>query len=526
MIATPRPNGIDIAVKVKPFWLGLLLFAVFLGATITLQILSGAHQSEFGGYPDEPAHFVTSLMVRDYLAGMNYGDPMEFAQNYYAHYPKVAIGHWPPLLYLVQALWMLVFPVSRTSILLQMACMTAVLAWMVSALVKRHFGWQAGVLAGLLTICLPITQTYTNEVMAESLLTVVSFAAAIYFARYLETERWQDSALFGIFASLAILTKGSGWDLAIVPPVALLLTRKFRLLGKRSFWLPVIVVLLLCGPWQIMTMKLAQRGWTGGDQPNLIFTIHALGEFLPIMVNLLGWSLAPLILIGVITSIAIPYFRSKTEAEWATMAALVVAVWLFHSVVPAGVEERKLIVAVPALILFLFAGGAWLARRLRWNPAIIAAAGVAAFALQGFSLVRETHYGFIEAAEFIDSRADLHSADILVSSERDGEGILVSELAMREHRLTHRVIRATKALSQSDWNGGGYQSYLHSADDFMSYLREEPVGALVLDTFPPRLSFEHQRLIREAIMKYPERFHLIGTFSADASGAVQVYKIN
>ena len=46
----------------------LLAFTFFLGLAVGLQRLSGAYHCELSGYPDEPAHFITSLMVRDYIA--------------------------------------------------------------------------------------------------------------------------------------------------------------------------------------------------------------------------------------------------------------------------------------------------------------------------------------------------------------------------------------------------------------------------------------------------------------------------
>ena len=63
----------------KLLWPGILLFVVYLGVTVLLQILSGAYHAEFAGYPDESAHYVTSLMVRDFLASLHYTDPMGFA---------------------------------------------------------------------------------------------------------------------------------------------------------------------------------------------------------------------------------------------------------------------------------------------------------------------------------------------------------------------------------------------------------------------------------------------------------------
>jgi hypothetical protein len=41
------------------------VFAFLLGFVVILQNLGGAYTSGFGGHPDEPAHLVTSLMVRD-----------------------------------------------------------------------------------------------------------------------------------------------------------------------------------------------------------------------------------------------------------------------------------------------------------------------------------------------------------------------------------------------------------------------------------------------------------------------------
>jgi hypothetical protein len=45
-----------------------LLIGVFLAVAVAFQWLGGVYQSEFGGHPDEPAHYVTGLFVRDAIA--------------------------------------------------------------------------------------------------------------------------------------------------------------------------------------------------------------------------------------------------------------------------------------------------------------------------------------------------------------------------------------------------------------------------------------------------------------------------
>jgi hypothetical protein len=42
----------------------VVAFAVLLGLVVALQVAGGAYASGFGGYPDEPAHVVTSSVLR------------------------------------------------------------------------------------------------------------------------------------------------------------------------------------------------------------------------------------------------------------------------------------------------------------------------------------------------------------------------------------------------------------------------------------------------------------------------------
>jgi hypothetical protein len=67
----------------------------------------------FGGHPDEAAHLVTSLMARDFVAGLDFRHPWQFAQQYYFHYPKVMIGIWQPTFYSALGIWFLIVGASQ-----------------------------------------------------------------------------------------------------------------------------------------------------------------------------------------------------------------------------------------------------------------------------------------------------------------------------------------------------------------------------------------------------------------------------
>ena len=70
---------------------------------------------------------------------------MAFAEGYYLHYPKVALGHWPPVFYMVQAIWMLLLPPSRATAMLLMALVTTTTATMLYYTARRSLGSVAGV---------------------------------------------------------------------------------------------------------------------------------------------------------------------------------------------------------------------------------------------------------------------------------------------------------------------------------------------------------------------------------------------
>jgi len=505
----------------------LILFAL----TFVLQVASGAYHSEFSSYPDEPAHYVTSLMVREYLKAPDLLHPMAFAQNYYAHYPKVAFGHWPPVFYIVQSVWMLLFSASRASVRLELALTTALLAFSLYSQLKRYFSFTAAIIGAALLICLPLVQSSTDQEMAESLLTLFCFWSAVFLARYCKSERWQDSLWFGIFMSLAVLTKGNGWLLCLLPSVAFLLTRKVNLFLRPSFWVSALVVAVLCLPWQLMTMGLASEGWAG-SAPTLQYTLSALGQFVIIMMRITGPALSVLILLGIAAQVILPFVRREFVTPFAAvMLGLILATWVFHSIVPAGIEDRKMVIATPAFVLFLIAGGFWLADHLpfpvKWRRSAVTSAAAVIFAAGTFAVPRDQRYGYTEAAQFITSQPEFRGSTILTSSNSIGEGLLVSEIAMIEPQPRDTIIRATKALARMNWNGSVYKSLVSSPRGVLAVLGRDHVQLVVVDTWPLDNELPHNRLLLETIQLNPSRFQLLRTCSPGTpatAGQIRIYR--
>ena len=237
----------------------MAVLAACWGLQVWLLWSSGGLKAEFGSHPDEPAHYITGLMVRDYLAAGAPSGAMRFAETYYMHYPKVALGHYPPLMYLVEAAWMLAFPTSRSSLLLLEALLLAGAATLAGFAVRKELGPTACAVAPVLLILTPVVRYCAGMVMPEVLCMLLVVAAVLWWRRYLESPGWGPAVWFGVFAALAILTKQVALFLALVPPLTLVLTRRLQLLRRVHFWAPAVVVAALASPWYIYAHTLTVK---------------------------------------------------------------------------------------------------------------------------------------------------------------------------------------------------------------------------------------------------------------------------
>ena len=510
-----------------------LVFSLFLITTAGLQWARGAYRAEFGGDADEATHYVTSLMVRDYLAALMPGPPMQFAKNYYLHYPKVGLGHWPPFFYIVHASWTLLFSPSRFSALCLMALLTALLALTLYLVVRDEFSNRAGIAAGLMFISLPLVQRFAGMIMAEMLVALLVFAAVLVFARYLDTERWQDAALFGLLASAAILTKATGLVLAFVPLMSLLLSRRLYLLVRSSLWLPALIVLALCGPWYLLAPD------ANHESVALAGGISLWGsEELPVLAilpRLAGWGVLLVILAGFLVRVVWPLLkREKIPSRWACAGALVVSFLLFRYLVAEATPFKHLTIVAAPFLMFLAAGLDLLAPRFppqrvseRRKALALAVLTGLVYLYEAFTIPRKRAHGFSQVADYLVSKPQLRDSVFLISSNASGEGSFIAEVAMRERRPGHFVLRASKVLSHSDWDGNRYKLMHRTRAMIENYLASVPVGVVVIDWSPQRRLPEHERLLMETVKANPDRWQLLTSYqdrlAPDPGATILVY---
>lgn len=518
-------------------WKSSLLFLVaFLAISISLQFLAGAYHGEFGSEPDEAAHYVSGLFVQDYVAHGFPRQARQFAEDYYNHYPKVAIGHWGPTYYLLQAAWSLLFSPQRASIMILMALLTASSALILFRLLRKEFSTCIAFVGAFLFMAIPIVQRFSSAVMTEIPITLLVLLAVVFFARYLETERKRDSAGFAICAALVILIKFSGMLLAIVPPLAILLTRKFHLLRKMSFWLAAIIVVILAGPWSIKTVKLATNG-ISEDAFGWAFTHKAVPYYLTKVFVSCGAVLTILAVIGLFVKWPRKAMPEKQRILWASALSLLISVLVAVMLIPAGYEARHLIPAFPAIILFAVAGADWIRSQLlqrRLAPRLACTVAfclpLVLFGVLTFRIPHKGWSGFQQVAKWINANARPEEKS-LVSSDARGEGMFIAEVAMHDaKRPGHFAERSSKKFADSTWSGSGYKLYFSksmnekkdqkkeytNAEDLFALLKEDTVTFFVIDQAMENPQ-QHHLMLREIIQKHPDQFALEKTFPLERS---------
>ncbi|MBL9114509.1 MAG: hypothetical protein JNJ83_05840 [Verrucomicrobiaceae bacterium] len=459
--------------RFRLFLVGLFVLAAL--ATVGVQMRNGFYTRELGSDPDEPAHAVTALMVRDYLASSLGTNPAAFATQYYQHFPKVALGHYPPVFYGLAGFWLLPSPSVKALGVLQ-ALLTALLVVSAAGLMARRMPWW---LAGLLALgwsFMPLMQKQSSMVMADSLLAVVCLWSLIAWQKFVRSGTAASSVAFGCLAALAILTKGSAWLLGAVPPVYILLSRAWELLKNWRLWLAPLPVALLAVPWQLFSSKITARGMTSDTSAEHLG--KAVTFYLEALPRSLTWPVA-LVLVIALGAILVRWHRSSEEREDDhSSAALVLATLLVVFLVPAGVTTRYLLpMFYPALILV----SCLLWRWQPWSVLIVALASIASVDLPEPQQVD----GYSEALGHIHrvSRTD-GDLRILVVSDARGEGSVVAEVAFNKTSasdFSSTVYRASKELAEQDWLGRNYKAKATDLAALSTLLNQREVDWILVD---------------------------------------------
>jgi 4-amino-4-deoxy-L-arabinose transferase-like glycosyltransferase len=490
-----------------------VLLALFL-VVIAVQARVGAFTAELT-HADEPAHFISGLVVRDYLASGFDTTPIAYVRDYYSSYPKIAIGNWPPLFYMVQGAWLLLTPAQPASVRLLMSLITAILAWLVFLVLRRELDTAHATFGAGLVVLLDPVPVFAGMVMLENLVALLAAVAVGVWVRYMDRPDTRRALAFAAAAAVAVLTKGNALFLALVPPLSIAIGRRWDLMRSRGLLIAALLVLLVAGPWLWFFLRDIVSGWQQA-LPSPTFIGAALAEYGRALLRVLGIAGALTLALGMWARVRPRH--PAGGAIWTAAAATIIAVVLFHVLVPAGIDSRHLIPAYPALAMFVAAGAftlsGWLrARRVGAMAAtsIVLGSLSLAFALEALRLPGPSLSGYRQAAAIVlDHAGEATATTSLVVAGAAGEGSFIVEIAVRDRsRPSHTVWRGSKLLALATWAGRGYR--LRTDDDtaVLTLLDQAGIRYIVIDRSAGQL--RHQRQFMRIMEDHPARFTRLGT---------------
>jgi 4-amino-4-deoxy-L-arabinose transferase-like glycosyltransferase len=508
----------------RAFSLAVLL--IYFAVILVCQRVSHADAIGFGSYPDESSHYVTGLMVHDYLRAGIGESPVAFARQFYLHFPLIGIGHWPPLFYLLEGLWMLTAGTSRSSDLVLIAMIAALLAFELYRLSRPYAGRWGAFFVGLWLLTVPVMRWSDDLIMLDVFAALLILHATARFGRFMETERARDSIWFGVAAGLAFLAKPAALCLVFVPAMAILLTGRYRLLRKPALWYAVPVVAILVAPWYYYTLPLAFYGH------NTLSFRQGLAENSPLFFRQLWDETSFLCVFGLIgIGIWVARARQRLSGVEASLAVLPAAVLLSILVAHVDLEPRYIIPSIAPLLVAACVGllGVVRTQERAWVPLGVLLLATAAFA--GMSRMP----GLLDNAPGVGDLAStaLRAAPttgttmLVVAPTAAREGRIMAELAMRSpNRNLNVVVRATKLLADVDWNATSYKAYAQSPDEMLQILDRSGIDLLLIDVTGKIPSvWSHYDFAVELPGVDPARFQEIGQFPRGGAPIYRLYRV-
>ncbi len=433
---------------------------------------------------DPPAHFVSGVLVYDYLWTAFGSNPLHFAESFYVRYPKVAIGHWPPVYYAVQAVWYGLFGTSPGVARALSAAVAAALAGLLFLRLRRGPSVSLAFAAAWAFLALPWVQRTALEVMSDLLTGLFTFLALLAFADLLDGRGKRAGGRFLVWSALAVLTKGTAVALGPFVLAAPLLAGRARCYRAPWYWggglgLAAIGALFFLGA-QVAGLAYPV---TLGSLLRQMMSGKIAGAAVVAWWGSAPWPVFTLALVGFLDA-AWARWRNRDQAP-CTTDALVAAAFVFAQggfllLSNLTHEPRAFLPSLAPLVVLAVRAVAALGRFL---PVRVAAtASVLALSLAVVSggrtpLNRVDGYATAAAAIPYPDSGTL----IVIGSDPPGEGAFIVERLVHDDRRAGVVLRGTSLLAESDWMGTRSTLRFESPGQVRDWLLAQPVSHVVID---------------------------------------------
>jgi len=506
-----------------------LAYLCALGIGILAIWLARSCQSGFSG-ADEPSHFLNGYFIADYLSHHLGGNPMAAATEFYVHYPKISIGHWPPAYYGLLGLLFMVLPPTMPVAFAINALVAALPAVGIGAALAMLAGRRAAIAGVVLYALTPLALEGQVMFMVDQPLAACLVAATAVWIGYAHAPGWGKAIGFALLAALAVLIKGNGWLVVFIPIFHILLSGNWRLLLSIRLYVAAAVSAALVVPWYVLTARIAADGFN--YQAGFAYASQALVANLGTLAHELTPAGLLLALFG-----AAAEFRSRAQSRlrWTIVSgiiSLVLATLALQSLVPVDIVDRYMAPAMPAVVVLAVLGAqrvlAWLARG---RGPVLAGAGAAVLAVvmavPGIRhLAERPPKADMGIARLAAELAPGHKPALTVIDGPAGaEGAFIAQMAVHDTALQGYVVRASKLLADSNFMGSSYTLKFGDTRQVLAELHRLGVQHVVIVRPHDLPAYPHSRQMRDALAAGGSGFVLKQSLPHEYRGGVtEVYE--
>jgi dolichyl-phosphate-mannose-protein mannosyltransferase len=276
-----------------------------LGLIILLCVpwLRGIGKGEVHLMTDETRHAMNGVFVLDFLHDLPLRWPLLYAEEYYGKYPAMAIGHWPPGFYLVEAAFFAIFGISpwiaRLAIL-PFAVLGAVFWYRIA---REFVSIELAFVSTVVYACLPSVLLYEKAVMLEIPVLALSLGAIYFWILLLRKQSKRNLYLTAFFSVAALLTKPTAVFLFLFFGFHLVICKKWQLLKWIHTHIALLGAALFVTPWYLLVLNVhpTARGQAAGvyRAGHGVHLQYLLSYYIRTLPGALGWQLLILSLIGI-----------------------------------------------------------------------------------------------------------------------------------------------------------------------------------------------------------------------------------
>lgn len=492
---------------------------ILLCVIFATQVLQNAYATEL--LSDANGHYVTTLLAYDYIMAGFPGNPVSYAVDYFIHYPSIRIGNNPPAFYAFSSVWALLTNDSIHAALVLSALLALIYCVITLFFAGRVLGVGAGVVIAFVTALLPIFREVAASFLIDIPIGILSLAAALSYASFLNKNTARSAIWFSLLAATALMVKLSALFLALMVPLAILISGKFYLVRNKLFWLPLLIIGILTMPWYLYTFESLTEG--AKTQWTILYPFQALAGYLVILARNLSYPGIALIAAGIVERIRFVRSNPDTEAAslWAVLIALLGAVILFQALMPTNILDRYLITALCPAMLLLWQGaqvsGAYIMETVgratrvpesvkSKTPYLIAALilMITVVPTLPFTPAPGNQMGLV--AKKVAEALPANNPVVLIGSDGSRESSFIAQLAQLDQaRPSMFVVRGSRLLGKEEgFMNIDYMPKFDSPEDVLRELERLSITLVVLDKSKKAREWRHNRDIAWLVENKPD----------------------